>query len=201
MNRIENKRLYTPKLRVKFIGLAIPYFFNDADLKGQYSVTCLGSPEELGGWMDDMKAIREDLISQQVAQEGKKKMPEDDFGLWVDEKDKDTDEPTGMIQIKFKHNARGFNAKTGSKWDIKAVVVDALGKPLDKEMVAKVGRGSVVKVCFNQVAYVVKGKVGTKFELVATQLIKPEWFVPNSREDAFEGQVEEGFSVEEGCEF
>ena len=202
MNRIVNKRLFTPKLRVKFIGLASPFFHKEGDTKGQYSVTCLGDPAELGQWMDDMTAIREDLISQQVAVEGKKKMPEDDNPLWTEEIDKDTDEPTGQIQIKFKHAAKGFNRKTGSTWDIKPVVVDALGKPIEAEMVAKIGRGSVVKVCYDMVAYTLKGKVGVKFDMVATQLITPVWYTPNNRDDAFVGQVEEGgFSVEEGAEF
>lgn len=205
MKRIERKRLYIPGkdskacARVKFISLANPFFF-DGDEKGQYSVVVTGSPSDLGEWMADTEAIRAELINDQIAEEGKK-MKEDDNALWVNEVDKDTDEETGLIQIKFKHNAKGFNKKTGSKWDIKSVVVDALGKPIEKDIVAKIGRGSLVKVCYDMVAYVLKGKVGVRFELVATQLITPVWFTPNSREDAFEGQVEEGFSVEEGCEF
>jgi hypothetical protein len=150
--------------------------------------------------MDDMTAIRADLISQQIAREGKKKMSETVYTLWDDEIDKDTEEPTGQIQVKFKHYAKGFNPKTNSAWDIKPAVFDSLGKPVPDEIrtTKMIGRGSIVKVSYDMVAYTFGGQVGARFELRATQLVKPIFFSGDSRADSFEGDVEEdGFVVEE----
>jgi hypothetical protein len=203
--RIINEGLYTPKVRVKYNGLAVPYFYTKGDkedTRGSYSITVTGSPAELGDWMADQMAHREELVNDQIAQEGKKRMPDDGNPFWIEEIDKDTDEPTGNIQIKFKHSARGFNPKTGNKWDNKVVVVDAFGKPFDPENIAKIGRGSIVKIAYNMVAYTVGPKVGVKFELVGTQVIKLEVFKGASRDAVFAGQVEEeGYSVDEGVEF
>jgi hypothetical protein len=206
--RVINEKLFTPKVRVKYNGLAVPYFYkkrkedDKEDKRGSYSITVVGSPSELSDWMDNMTAIREDLLDQQRAQENNKRMPDDGNMLWVDEIDKDTDTETGNILAKFKHAAKGFNGKTGSTWDNKVAVVDAFGKPFAPENIAKIGRGSIVKVAYNMVAYTVGPKVGVKFELIATQVIKLEVFSGESREAAFAGQVEEeGYSVDEGVEF
>lgn len=201
--RIANKGLKTPKLRIKWVGLGAPYFYNEADTKGSYSVTLAGTPEEMQDWVDDMEAICEDLYEQGCKQAGSKLRREDPFHPIANEFDKDTGEDTGRFQVKLKHNAKGFNGKTGTTWEIKPKVFDALGKPVPQELITKIGRDSLVRCKFDAVTYLAKGKFGVKFELVATQLIQPVWFVSNEEAAKFdEEDIEEGgFSVEEGAEF
>ena len=197
--RIEKQKLVTPTLRVKYNGLSRPYHFKKdgkEDVKGKYSVTLVGNPADLSSWLEDMDAVNAELLEELFKKEGKKLKLTDNVNFET-EVEKETGEETGNIMIKLQHNAKGFDPKTNKEWVNLPKVFDSKGKPVAEDIIAKVGRGSLVRCTFNAVAYVTGPKAGVKWELRATQLIKPEWYEGGSTNDFAGQEVEDGFSVED----
>jgi hypothetical protein len=201
MTRIVKQKLYTPTLRVKYIGLAAPYHFNEKDLRGSYSIALVGTPAEIDEFREQMDQVHEELVSAMVAQEGKKLKRNDPFSPIVPEEDKEGNE-TGNFLIKLKHAAKGISSKTGKEWAITPKVFDAKGTPIAEEIIPKIGWGSTVKCSFDARAYLGQaGKVGVVYDLRATQLLVPQWYEGEQTND-FEGSREEGFTVaSEGADF
>lgn len=193
MSSPNKQKLYTPKLKIRYISLAVPFFYNESDTKGKYSVTLVGTPSDVSEFQEKMEIIHEELISTLCTQEGKRLKRIDPLGGIYPEEDKEGN-LTGNFLIKCSHTAQGVN-KAGKSWVKKPVVVDAKGQPLSEEIIARIGWGSVVKCSFDARAYLVQGKVGITYDLRATQLITPLWYDGSGTSSDFADQVEEGYTA------
>jgi len=85
--------------------------------------------------------------------------------------DKDTEEPTGEFEFRFKSAASGKN-KEGKRWERKLPVFDAKGVPAKN--LKSVWGGTVGKVSFSASPYFVAatGAVGLSLRLEAVQIIE-----------------------------
>lgn len=108
--------------------------------------------------------------------------------------DKETEEPTGEVEFRFKMRASGKNAK-GEKWERKPTIFDAKGKPVTLK---QLWGGSKGKVSFEVVPYFVAGTgaYGITLYLRAAQVIELNQGGSRSASDFGFGQ-EEGFDSSE----
>lgn len=197
--RITTAKLFTPAMKVRYIGLAEPYFHvrkpgqdDGKEQKGMYSITLVAEPGEISDFISKMEAIHEELYDKLCTQEGKKLKKDDPYSALQDELDKDLN-PTGNVLVRLSHADRGFNPKNGKRWEILPKVVDAKAQLLEKDVYSRIGWGSVVRCSFTARPALVQGKAKIVYDLSATQLLVPEWFDGNQAND-FEGQeVEEGY--------
>jgi hypothetical protein len=193
MARIESNKIVTPKLRLLYNGLVTPYFHEEGAKRGKYSVTLLASPGELAEWQEQMDEVHEEVIQRLLEQEGKKKMPrKDPLGGIYPQVDRDGEE-TGDLCVKLSHYNKGLNSKTGKEWEIPVKVFDAAGKPLKPEVIARIGRGSIVRCSFTARAYNMSGMCGVSYDLRATQLLVPVWY------DGADGSSDDFGDMEEGA--
>lgn len=104
--------------------------------------------------------------------------------------DKDTEEPTGQYEFRFKSAASGVN-KDKKKWERKVALFDAKGVPIKK--IAAIWGGTVGKVSFTASPYFIPGTgaAGLSLRLEAVQII--ELSAGGSRNAS-----EYGFGEEEG---
>lgn len=87
--------------------------------------------------------------------------------------DKETEEPTGMIQMNFSKKASG-KRKDETRWTAKPPsIVDGLGNPITNREL-KIWGGSVAKVFFEVKPYFIPGTglTGLSFGLLGAQIIK-----------------------------
>ena len=84
--------------------------------------------------------------------------------------DRETGDATGEIEFKFKLKAK-VNTRDGRTFEQKVAVVDAKRHPVNSEI--SVGNGSVCKVAFEPMPYMVAGTkmVGVSLRLKAVQII------------------------------
>ena len=104
--------------------------------------------------------------------------------------DKETEEPTGEIEFKFKCKAGG-TTKAGKPWSRTVAIFDAKGKPAKN--IKEIWGGTEGKVSFTASPYFVSatGTVGLSLRLEAVQILK---LVAGSSRDA----AGYGFGEEEG---
>lgn len=107
--------------------------------------------------------------------------------------DKETEEPTGFIEFKFKMAASGIANKgkdNERKWTSKPTVFDSKGTPLAK--VPEIWSGSIGKISFEAQAYFIPGTAaaGLSLKLKAAQLIQ-------LRQGGAKDASEYGFGAEE----
>lgn len=136
----------SPSAEALFVWLAEPDTKFD-DSSPQYCLTLKLDPaeEEQKTFMSGLKASLDAF------------MPDGKLPLKA-EKDQDTDEETGLYLCRF---ATAYRPS----------VFDATGQPLDDERVAKVGGGSIVKVCYVENFYKGFGG-GMNLYLQAVQVLK-----------------------------
>ena len=84
--------------------------------------------------------------------------------------DRDTGDPTGNVEFKFKLKAK-VQKRDGSWYEQEPVVLDAKKTPLTGDTL--IGNGSKVKVAFEPIPYVMQStkKVGVSLRLKAVQVI------------------------------
>lgn len=114
--------------------------------------------------------------------------------LYTEVYDKETEEPTGDVEFKFKRKASGVNQKTKKKWEAKPDLFDAKGRKLGKGV--EIWGGSTLKVAFEASPYFVSGQgsAGVSLRLQAAQVID---LISGGSRDA-SGY---GFEEEEGYEY
>lgn len=111
--------------------------------------------------------------------------------------DKETEEPTGYIEFRFKMDASGVADKDTEKerkWTAKPGVFDAKGHPIVGDI--EIWGGSIGKIAFEARPYFVSGTAaaGLSLKLKAAQIIKLHQGSDRSAADY-------GFSEEDGYEF
>lgn len=106
--------------------------------------------------------------------------------------DKETEEPTGQFEFRFKTAASGVNKK-GERWERTVPIFDAKGKPVKN--LKEIWSGTVGKIAYSVAPYFVAGSgaAGITLYLEAVQII--ELNVGSGRSAS-----EFGFSEEEGFE-
>ncbi|WP_079211876.1 hypothetical protein [Brucella pituitosa] len=174
---------------------------------GEYSVKLRMSKDEAEDMLDrknkDGVTLRE--IHAQAIEEGhtefaklpvasRKKLGSlTENPLYTEVYDKETEEPTGDVEFKFKRKASGTR-KDGKKWEAKPDLFDAKGRKLGKGV--EIWGGSTLKVAFEASPYFVSGQgsAGLSLRLQASQVID---LVSNGQRDA-SGY---GFEAEEGYEY
>lgn len=202
MSRIVSDKITTPRLRLLYNGLVTPYYHEDGAKKGKYSITLVASPAEIEEWREQMDEVHESLIARLCEQENKKKLPrKDPLGGIYPQVTREGEE-TGDLCVKLAHSDKGMNPKTGKEWDIPVKVFDAAGKPVNGDVVKKLGRGSIVRCNFQARAYMLAGMAGIVYDLIATQIVVPTWYTGQQDDEAFE-PVEGGYvaSPDEQLEF
>ena len=121
----------------------------------------------------------------------RKKLKEVTFNdFYTEVYDKDTEEPTGQYEFRFKSTASGVT-KDKKKWERKVALFDAKGVPIKK--IAAIWGGTVGKVSFTASPYFIPGTgaAGLILRLEAAQII--ELSAGGSRNAS-----EYGFGEEEG---
>lgn len=170
----------TPKGMFKFPKLIEPdYGTKDyPDPDGSYKVTLVLSQEDAQALIKDLepefeKAIeegREAFAKLPVAT--RKKLGELKVADFYSEVyDKETEDPTGEIEFKFKAKASG-KTKEGKEWSRTIPIFDAKGVPVKK--LKSIWGGTIGKVCFSASPYFVAGQgtAGLSLRLEAVQIIQ-----------------------------
>ncbi len=113
--------------------------------------------------------------------------------IYTEVYDKETEEPTGDVEFKFKRKASGTR-KDGKKWEAKPDLFDAKGRKLGKGV--EIWGGSTLKVAYEASPYFVSGQgmAGVTLRLQAAQVID---LISGGSRDA-SGY---GFEEEEGYEY
>lgn len=154
----KNQRFITPLGEANFPYLNTPDTKFDAD--GVYRVNLfVDDSPEFQALITKLEAILEEAI-EDFKEEGKRvngKMP-----LF------ETEEDTGRIYMKFKQKALIRPKKGGDPIEVKVALFDKNNRPLTDE----IGRGSLLKVCFEAIPYHVAATkmVGLSYRIVAVQV-------------------------------
>ena len=195
----------TPKGVFKFPKLIEPdYGSKDyPDPDGSYKVTLVLSQEDAQALIKKLqpefdKAIeagREAFAKLPVA--NRKKLGDlkvADF--YTEVYDKETEEPTGEIEFKFKAKASG-TTKEGKAWKRDLAIFDAKGVPVTK--LKSIWGGTIGKVSFSATPYFVAGQgtAGLSLRLEAVQIIKLSQGGNRSASDYGFGAEEDGFDSTE----
>jgi ssDNA-binding protein len=115
--------------------------------------------------------------------------------------DKDTEQPTGEVEFKFKLNASGVyksGPNTGKEWTAKPDIFDSVGRRLHP--VPAIWGGSTGRISFTAIPYFVAsdGKVGLSRRLNGVQVLSlVEKGVQTAEQHGF-GAMEGGYSFDEG---
>lgn len=138
------------------------------DQNGVYSVNVLVPETEAAEICEYLDGIVEQRYQEEVKANPKKKNSLSTRPAYDDAYDQNGN-PTGDVEFKFKLKAKG-QRRDGSIYIQKPVVVDAKRTPIDDTLV---GNGSVVKVAFDPVPYVMAStkQVGVSLRLKGLQVI------------------------------
>lgn len=115
--------------------------------------------------------------------------------------DKETEEPTGQIEFRFKSAASGVS-KDKKKWERKVALFDAKGVPIKK--IAAIWGGTVGKVSFTASPYFIPGTgaAGLSLRLEAVQIIELSAGGSRNASEYGFGAEEDGYdSTEESAGF
>lgn len=189
----------TPKGIFKFPKLTSPdYGSNDyPDPDGSYKVTLVMPQAQAQKFIDQLQPEFDKAM--ELGQEAFNKLPvanrkklgevkAQDF--YAEVYDKDTEEPTGEIEFRFKSKASG-KRKDGKEWSRTMAIFDAKGTPAKN--IKEIWGGTEGKVSFTASPYFVAatGTVGLSLRLEAVQILK---LVAGGSRDA----AGYGFGKEEG---
>lgn len=113
--------------------------------------------------------------------------------------DKDTEQPTGEIEFRFKLNASGIYKRgpnAGKKWSAQPVLFDAMGRKMDPA--PNIWGGTVGRIGFQPMPYFVAsdGKYGLSLRLTGAQIINLVTKGDYSAEQLGFGAVEGGYAFE-----
>jgi|NOAtaT_6_FD_contig_31_486857_length_892_multi_2_in_0_out_0_2 hypothetical protein len=195
--------LVSPKATFRYPKLNAPDFGTEQYKKegGEYSVQLVMDAEAARPFIEKLTPLHEAAVQEgqvkfdnlNVAQRKKlgtlKVQP-----LFMEEYDKETEEPTGNLIFKFASKASGVG-KDGKSWSRKPTVFDAKGQAITK--LPDIWGGTVGKVSFTPNPYFIAGQglAGLKLYLSAVQII--ELRSGGGTADSFGFGEEEGFEYEE----
>lgn len=170
----------TPKGTFKYPRLTEPDFGSKAfpDPDGSYKLTLVLPQAQAQKFIDQLQPEFDKAI--ELGQEAFAKLPVANRKKMGDVKtqdfysevyDKDTEEPTGEIEFKFKCKAGG-TTKAGKEWKRTVAIFDAKGNPA--KGVKEIWGGTEGKVSFTASPYFVAatGTVGLSLRLEAVQILK-----------------------------
>lgn len=196
-------KLVSPKATFRYPKLNEPdYGTNDYPIEGgAYSVQLVMSAQEAKVLIDQLtphyvKAIDEGQIKfdQLPVAQRKKHGNLKEQPFFIEEFDKETEEPTGNVIFKFKMKASGKDKKTGKPWSRKPTIFDAKGAAMVNP--PSIWGGTTGKVSFEVSPYFVQGQAmaGISLNLNAVQII-------DLRSGGGGNAESYGFGAEDGYEY
>lgn len=161
------------------------------DPNGTYSIQVTIPEEEATGICEYLDKVVQDRFDEEVKAFPKKKNSLSTKAAYEPHYDKDGNE-TGLVEFRFKLKAK-VQTRDGSLYDQKPIVVDAKRNPMDSNNL--IGNGSVVKVAFEPIPYVMAStkQVGVSLRLKGVQVIE---LVEYGNGGASMFDEEEGFVAE-----
>lgn len=139
------------------------------DTNGIYSVNLIIPEAEAAEICEYLDGVVTQRYDEEVKAKPKLKNGLSTKAPYEPEYDQNGD-PTGNIEFKFKLKAK-VQARDGSTYSQKPVVVDAKRKPMDTDIA--VGNGSVVKVAYEPIPYMMAStkQVGVSLRMKGVQVI------------------------------
>ena len=161
------------------------------DPNGTYSIQVTIPEEEATGICEYLDKVVQDRFDEEVKAFPKKKNSLSTKAAYEPHYDKDGNE-TGLVEFRFKLKAK-VQTRDGSLYDQKPIVVDAKRNPMDSNNL--IGNGSIVKVAFEPIPYVMAStkQVGVSLRLKGVQVIE---LVEYGNGGASMFDEEEGFVAE-----
>lgn len=198
-------KVVSPKATFRYPRLNEPDYGNEEYPKpqGVYSVQLVLSAEEAKPLIEKLQPVHDKAVEEgQVKFDGlsvqqRKKLKELTVNpVYIEEYDKETEEPTGNLIFKITMDASGVNKKTQKKWTRKPTIFDAKGQPIKNP--PEIWGGTVGKVSMEAFPYFIvgTGTAGVKLRLNAVQLIELRSGGGGNAESYGFGE-EDGFEYEE----
>lgn len=161
------------------------------DPNGTYSIQVTIPEEEAAGICEYLDKVVQERFDEEVKAKPKMKNSLSTKAGYEPHYDKDGNE-TGLVEFRFKLKAK-VQTRDGSLYDQKPIVVDAKRNPMDSNNL--IGNGSIVKVAFEPVPYVMAStkQVGVSLRLKGVQVIE---LVEYGNGGASMFDEEEGFVAE-----
>jgi hypothetical protein len=161
------------------------------DPNGTYSIQVTIPEEEAAGICEYLDKVVQDRFDEEVKAKPKMKNSLSTKAAYEPHYDKDGNE-TGLVEFRFKLKAK-VQTRDGSLYDQKPIVVDAKRNPMDSNNL--IGNGSIVKVAFEPIPYVMAStkQVGVSLRLKGVQVIE---LVEYGNGGASMFDEEEGFVAE-----
>jgi len=139
------------------------------DANGIYSVNLLIPEAEAAEVCEYLDSVVEQRYAEEVKAKPKLKNGLSTKPPYEPEYDQNGD-PTGNIEFKLKLKAK-VQARDGSVYSQKPIVVDAKRKPMDPEIA--IGNGSVIKVAYEPIPYMMAStkQVGVSLRMKGVQVL------------------------------
>jgi hypothetical protein len=182
-NKQKRVKLVSPAGRFSFPKLSEPDYGTKDRPKpnGEYSVKLVlrEDDEATQAFIAKLQPMHDEAVKaaeaafKELKAETRKKLKEVKVNdLFTQLLDKETEEPTGEIELKFAMHASGVSKKTNKKWSRKPALFDAKGVAMVKP--PAIWGGTIGKVSFEPRPYFIAGTAaaGLKLNLVAAQIIK-----------------------------
>lgn len=140
------------------------------DPNGTYSIQVTIPEEEAAGICEYLDKVVQERFDEEVKAKPKMKNSLSTKAGYEPHYDKDGNE-TGLVEFRFKLKAK-VQTRDGSMYDQKPIVVDAKRNPMDSNNL--IGNGSIVKVAFEPIPYVMAStkQVGVSLRLKGVQVIE-----------------------------
>ena len=140
------------------------------DPNGTYSIQVTIPEEEAAGICEYLDKVVQERFDEEVKAKPKMKNSLSTKAGYEPHYDKDGNE-TGLVEFRFKLKAK-VQTRDGSLYDQKPIVVDAKRNPMDSNNL--IGNGSIVKVAFEPIPYVMAStkQVGVSLRLKGVQVIE-----------------------------
>lgn len=159
------------------------------DSNGIYSIQVTMPEAEAAGVCEYLDSVIQERFDEEVKAFPKKKNSLSTKAAYEPHYDKDGNE-TGLVEFRFKLKAK-VQTRDGSLYEQKPIVVDAKRAPMDSDNL--IGNGSVVKVAYEPIPYVMAStkQVGVSLRLKGVQVLELVEYGGGSGASMFE--EEEGF--------
>lgn len=201
----ETLKVVSPKATFRYPKLTEPDYGNEEYPKpqGEYSVGLILSAEEAKPLIDKLQPVHDKAVEEgrvkfdNLNVQQRKKLKELSINpLFIEEFDKETEEPTGNVIFKIKMAASGKNKKTGKEWKRKPTIFDAKGQVIKNP--PAIWGGTIGKVSFEAAPYFITGTgtAGVGLYLNAVQIIELRSGGGGDAESYGFGE-EDGFQYEE----
>jgi hypothetical protein len=137
---------------------------------GDYSINIQMTEADSAQMCEQLEGIIQETFTKAVKESPKLKNSLSTQDVCTPVYDRDTGDPTGDVEFKFKLKAK-VQKRDGSWYEQQPVVLDSKKTPLNGDTL--IGNGSRVKVAFEPIPYVMQStkKVGVSLRLKAVQVI------------------------------